>query len=285
MNEFFRNIFVDMNLSFWSISTINATDIIDILIVTYLIYKVIVWIKETRAWSLFKGIVVVLFVSVMAYVLKLHTILWVVQNTLGVGLMAIIVLFQPELRKALEQLGKGKIVSPFNSSGDHGTTMSADTITAVTRAITAMSKEKTGAIIVIEQDVPLGDHISTGISIDAVVSSQLLINIFEDKTPLHDGAIIIRDNRIAAATCILPLTNDEIGKDLGTRHRAAVGVSEVSDGIAVVVSEETGAISLAIGGKLHRGLSAHDVKKMLSDNAFTGKKKKLLLWKGEHKNV
>ncbi len=275
MNEIIKNIFADMNLSSWSISSVNFTDIIDILIVAYLIYRVTIWFKETRAWSLFKGIVVILFVSVFSYFFKLHTILWVVQNALGVGLTAIIVLFQPELRKALEQIGKGKIVSPFSGSDAVKSKLTTATVTEVLRAVVVLSKERTGALILIEQDVALGDHESTGISIDANVSSQLLINIFVDKTPLHDGAVVIRNNRIAAATCILPLTEDEIGRELGTRHRAAVGVSEVSDAFAIVVSEETGAISLASGGKLMRGLSSNEIKKILNEAAEPDKKKKL----------
>ncbi len=201
----------------------------------------------------------------------------------GVGLMAIIILFQPELRKALEQLGKGKIVSPF--SLDHQVVKASEaTILEIIKAATSLAKAKTGALVLIEQDVALGDHENTGIPIDAVVTSQLLINIFENKTPLHDGAVIIRNNRIAAATCILPLTEDEIGRELGTRHRAAVGASEVSDAFVLVVSEETGTISIAKGGKLFRNLTGADVKKMLTQNYEPEKKKKLFLWK-EAKNA
>ncbi len=281
MADFFKNILIDMNLSFWSISSVSITDFIDILIVTFLIYKIMVWIKETRAWSLFKGIVVILLISIGSYVFKLHTILWVMQNTLGVGLIAIIVLFQPELRKALEQLGKGKIVSPF--SGTDTQKISHQTIDEIVNAVGIMAQHKTGALILIEQDVPLGDLEATGITLDAVVTSQLLVNIFTNKTPLHDGAVIIKENRVAAATCILPLTDREIEHELGTRHRAALGASEVSDCIVVVVSEETGYISVAGGGKLQRGISKVDLRKLLLKN-FELVKRRFHLRK-EQKNV
>ncbi len=281
MTDFFENILIDMNLSSWSISSISISDFIDILIVAVLIYKIMVWIKETRAWSLFKGIVVILLISIAAYILRLHTILWVMQNTLGVGLIAIIVLFQPELRKALEQLGKGKIVSPF-SAVDHRR-ISHRSIEEIVNAVGIMAAHRTGALILIEQDVALGDHETTGIVLDAVVTSQLLVNIFTNKTPLHDGAVIIRDNRVAAATCILPLTELEIGHEYGTRHRAAVGASEVSDAIVIVVSEETGNISIARGGKLQKGITKVDLRKILIKN-FELVKRRLFLRK-EQKNV
>jgi len=246
-----------------SVTSVNITDVIDILLIALLIYTVIVWIKETRAWSLFKGIVVLLCISILSYFLQLHTILWLVQNAFAIGMIAVVVLFQPELRKALEQIGRGKIVSSFIHSGE-GLKVNDNTLTEILRAVAELSKDKTGAIIVVEQDVALGDHESTGIAIDAEVSSQLLENIFVNKTPLHDGAVIIRNNRIAAAACILPLAESELSHDLGTRHRASVGASEVSDAIIVVVSEESGAISIAKNGKLSRNLTIHDAKKMFS---------------------
>ncbi len=262
--------------------SIGIIDILDILIVAYLIYKIIYWIKETRAWVLFKGIVVILVFTLIATILKLNTILWILSKTISVGIIAVIVVFQPELRKALEQIGKGSIFTSFMrfESNSDEEKISSKTVDEIVKACAKMSTAKTGALILIEQSVPLGDHERTGISIDAVVSSQLLINIFEKNTPLHDGAVIIKNNRVAAATCFLPLTEStDISMDLGTRHRAAVGASEVSDALVVIVSEETGAISLAKGGVLYRNLSPETLKNMLYKKSKSTKKK-LVLWKG-----
>ena len=274
---FFRNIIDDMNLnlSMRSITAVNITDIIDILLIALLTYTIIVWIKETRAWSLFKGVAVLVGISIISYFFQLHTILWLVQNAFAVGLIAVIVLFQPELRKALEQLGRGKIVSSFISSGE-GLRVSERTLTEVFRAVAELSKDKTGAIIVIEQDVALGDHEATGVAIDAEISSQLLENIFVNKAPLHDGAVIIRNNRIAAAACILPLTETELSHDLGTRHRASLGTSEVSDAIVIVVSEESGKISAAKNGKLYRNLTIHEAREMFSAKEGSQKRRSKL---------
>lgn len=278
----FGQIISELNLSTLSIPSIRLSDIIDILIVAVLIYIIMVWIKETRAWSLFKGIIVVIVISILSYQLHFYTISWIIEKTLSVGIIAIIVLFQPEFRKALEQIGKGSIVTNIFSS-DNESKASLKTIEEIITAAKKMSKVRTGALILIEHDVPLGDLEETGIIIDGVVSSQLLINIFENKTPLHDGAVIIRDNRVAAATCILPLTQSDIGLDLGTRHRAAVGASEVSDAFIVVVSEETGAISIAHGGKLYRNLTEESIRKMLSYKPKANPRK-ISIWKGRRKN-
>lgn len=258
----------------------SVTDVIDIFIVAYLLYKLMVWIKNTRAWSLFKGVVIVLLVSLLAVYLRLNTVTWILGNAFSAGLVAIIILFQPEFRKVLEELGKGKINIPFAIlDGDPEDGLSNRVIEEVIKSAKIMSGAKTGALILIEQSVAVSDHEKTGIPLDAVITSQLLVNIFENKTPLHDGAVIIRNNRIAAATCILPLTQNEIGHDLGTRHRAAVGASEVTDAYVLVVSEETGAISIAKDGSLYKRLSEEQIREMLSDNNQSGKKK-LVLWKG-----
>lgn len=284
--EFLKLFFNDFNSSNLNIPTVGFIDILDILIVAYLIYKIIFWIKETRAWTLFKGIIVIFAFTAIAVLLRLNTILWILQNTISVGIIAVIVVFQPEMRKALEQLGKGSIFTnliKFDNSKDMDKT-EIKTLDEILKAADKMAAVKTGAIILIEQSVPLGDHERTGIPIDAMVSSQLLINIFEHNTPLHDGAVIIRNNRIAAATCFLPLTeSNEVSMELGTRHRAAIGASEVSDAFVIVVSEETGAISLAKGGILYRNISIETLRGMLSQRNKS-KKKKLILWKGRQSN-
>ena len=262
LNLYLGESFTYFDFAGFTISRVTFKDIIDILIVTYFIYKIILWIKETRAWSLFKGVVLVFLISSLAFVFRLTTIQWIVKTTIQVGITAIIILFQPELRKALEELGKGRFNMPFLSSSF--SSINQATINEVIKAVYAMAKVRTGALILIEREVMLGDLEQTGIHVDAAVSSALLLNIFEDKTPLHDGAVIIRSNRIAAASCILPLTSSEIGKDLGTRHRASVGASEVSDAYSIVVSEETGYVSLATGGKLIRNLSPEDLRQRLS---------------------
>lgn len=263
--------------------TIGIIDILDIAIVAYLIYKIIFWIKETRAWTLLKGILVIFVFYIFASILKLNTITWILTNTISVGIIAIIVVFQPELRRALEQLGKGKMFELFmKDENKDDEKANSKTIDEILKAADKMGAVKTGALILIEKTVPLGELERTGIPIDAIVTSQLLINIFEKDTPLHDGAVIIRNNRVAAATCFLPLTeSNDISMELGTRHRAAIGASEVSDAYVIVVSEETGYISMAKDGVLYRNVSIETLRGMLS--AQSGKqsiKKKLVLWKG-----
>lgn len=246
---------------------ISVTDIIEIIILSYLLYHVILWFKKTRAWTLFKGMVVFLIFTAFAALFQLNTILWIVKNAINVGIIAVIILFQPELRRALEELGRKNIISDVltrDDKGDKNSRVNDQTIQEITAAATDMSKNKTGALIVIEQDVALGEYESTGISIDAAISKQLIENIFEHNTPLHDGAVIIRNNRVVAATCYLPLTGrNDLNKDLGTRHRAAVGISEVSDSMTIVVSEENGTISVAKSGILYRNLDAESLKKQL----------------------
>lgn len=264
--ETFKSIFDTLGITEFARPSLGVSDVLDILIVAYIIYKIIFWIKETRAWTLFKGILVIFALAAVAMLLKLNTIIWILSNTISVGIIALIVVFQPELRKALEQLGKGKFISYFTRSADAADDKATQrTVDEIVKAAEKMGSVKTGALILIEQEVPLGDLERTGIPIDAIVSSQLLINIFEHNTPLHDGAVIIRRNRVAAATCFLPLTDsNEISMELGTRHRAAIGASEVSDAYVIVVSEETGAVSLARGGVLYRNLTASQLKGMIS---------------------
>ncbi len=263
--NYLRNLFSSIDLS--PFANIGLNNIIDILVVSVLAYQAIIWIKETRAWSLLKGLSMLIFVSLFAYLFNLYTVSWIISNTFSVGIIAIIVLFQPELRKMLEQIGKGKIMDSFKSNVMGETKVvqeiSTKSLEAIYEACIKLSAEKTGALIVVSQDVPLGEYINTGINLDASISMQLLVNIFVDKTPLHDGAVIIKNDRIAAASCILPLTSSPLSSELGTRHRASVGLSESSDAYVVVVSEETGRISVAHNGKLNRTMSEVDFRKML----------------------
>ena len=245
----------------------SLTDIIEIIIISVLIYYMLVWIKDTRAWMLLRGILVILAFVLLAVLFEMNTIVWIADKLFNVAMIAVVVIFQPEMRKALENLGRKNIlVNLFNfdfNKVENGK-FSDKTITELVKACYEMGKVKTGALIVIERDVMLNEYIRTGIPLDSLVSSQLLINIFEHNTPLHDGAIIVRGDRIVAATCYLPLSdNMELSKELGTRHRAAVGVSEVSDSMTIIVSEETGAVSLAVEGTLYRNIDADFLKSKL----------------------
>jgi diadenylate cyclase len=254
------------SLDWFYIPRITISDIIEIIILSYLLYNLILWFKKTRAWTLVKGIVVILAFAGIAVLLNLNTILWILKNTISVGIVAVIVLFQPELRRALEELGRKNILTDVLARDDaeKNGRLNDNTIQELVSAAIAMSKNKTGALIALEQDVALGEYESTGINIDACVTSQLIVNIFEKNTPLHDGAVIIRNNRVVSATCYLPLTNrSDINKELGTRHRAALGLSEVSDSMILIVSEETGAISVARGGVLSRNLDSESLRKQL----------------------
>lgn len=280
---------IEKYLYWLSIPQMTITDILDILIVSVLIYEIARWIKNTRAWTLLKGIMLLVFVAMAAYVFQLHTISWLINNTMGVGVTAAIIVFQPELRNALEQLGrKNPIVNLFSSdeSRDEKIGYTDRTIQEIVRATIEMSKVKTGVLIVLEREVPLGEYERTGIPVDAKMSSQLLINIFEHNTPLHDGAVIVRSNRIVSATCYLPLSDSlEIGKELGTRHRAAVGISEVSDSVTIVVSEETGGISIAQGGRIYRGLTPQQLRDRLAVvKSDYSDGRKFRLWKGLNRN-
>ena len=245
--------------------TITWVDIIEIIIISVLFYHILLWIKSTRAWNLFKGIMVILMFVVIAAFFQMSTILWIAENTFNVGLIALVIIFQPELRKALENIGDRNILtSLLNLNKQEEAKFSDHTIDELIKAVYAMGKVKTGALIVIEDEILLNEYIRTGIDVDAIVSSQLLINIFEKNTPLHDGAIIMRGDRVVSATCYLPLS-DSLGlsKELGTRHRAAVGISEVSDSLTIIVSEETGNVSLALRGQIYRNVDADFLKEKL----------------------
>ena len=268
---------------------ITKTNVLEIAIIAFLIYEIMLWIKNTRAWTLLKGLVVILAFAVIAWLLKLYTILWILQNTALIATTALLIIFQPELRKALEQLGSRNLITgllPFESSKPSDSAFTEKTINELVRASMEMAKVKTGALMVIEREGPLTDIERTAIEIDAVISTQLLLNIFEHNTPLHDGAVILRGNRVAAATCYLPLSdNTSISKDLGTRHRAAVGISEVTDSLTIVVSEETGRISLAENGQITRITDAESLSRALAADTEPEKQGNLFrIWKGRLKD-
>lgn len=263
--------------------TIRAADVIEVLIISFLVYHIMLWIRNTKAWSLLKGVVIVLAFYLLAVAFNMTTIKWILKNVTYIGLVGIIVLFQPELRKALEELGKKKFLVDVFKNDDENGRFSDGTIKEITTAAFEMGKVRTGALIVIKQDDNLSEFERTGISVDGVVSSQLLINIFEHNTPLHDGAVIISGNRISSATCYLPLSeNMMISKELGTRHRAGVGMSEETDALVIIVSEETGKISVAYRGNLERNLTKEELESRLADiqnKAEEEKNKKT--WKGK----
>ena len=229
---------------------VGITDVIEIALISFFVYQFMVWIKFTRAYTLLKGILIVLGFIFIAYVFQMSTILWIVKNLSTVLITAVIIIFQPELRKVLEQLGQKKIMSAiplFDTSKEVQERFTDKTVNELVKACFDMGEVKTGALIVIEQNIRLTEYERTGINVDAVLTSQLLINIFEHNTPLHDGAVLVRGNRIVAATCYLPLSdNMELSKQLGTRHRAGVGISEVSDSLTIIVSEETGQVSVCL---------------------------------------
>ncbi len=246
---------------------ISIIDIIQIALIAFFVYQFMVWIKYTHAYTLLKGILVVLLFILVAYIFKMNTILWIFSNLASTLIVGVIVIFQPELRKALEQLGQKKIMSaiiPFDAGKEVKERFTDKTISELVKACFDMGEVKTGALIVIEQNELLTDYIRTGINVDAILTSQLLINIFEHNTPLHDGAVIVRENRIVAATCYLPLSdNMELSKQLGTRHRAGVGISEQTDSVTIIVSEETGQVSVAEGGRLMRNVSSTELREVL----------------------
>ncbi len=256
---------------------ITIINVIDILIVSYIIYKIFMLIKETRAEMLVKGIALIIVIMIVSDRVGLVTLYWLIKSAIQIGVIALIIIFQPELRRALEHLGRSR----FFTKSLMITEEEVDNATKqIVEAVCNLSSTKTGALIVIEQETGLNDYVQAGIKLDAVLTSQLLENIFVVNTPLHDGAVIIRNNRIAAAACFLPLTeNYETNKKLGTRHRAALGMSENSDALVVVVSEETGNISLAINGKLTRNYNAERLKDILTRVMKQKLNKKTTIWK------
>ncbi len=276
IEEYISNIYIPR--------TLRVSNIFEIIILAIILYEFMAWVKTTRAFALLKGIIVILVFLIIAYIFDFTTILWIAGKVINIAIIAVVIIFQPELRKALEQLGQKKYfksILPFTEKKDKGERFSDKTVNELVRACFELAKNKTGALIVIEQDILLTDYEKTGIPVDGIVTSQLLINIFEHNTPLHDGAVIVRGDRIVSATCYLPLSdNMQISKELGTRHRAAVGISEVTDTMTLVVSEETGNVSIAIAGELIRAVDQDYLKKKLT---FIQKKsidvKRYKLWK------
>ena len=288
MQTLFQNManFIEQYLT---IPKFSPTDAVEIIIISVMIFEFMVWIKNTRAWMLFKGIVIILSFVLIATIFNMTTILWIADKTFNVGVIAMIIVFQPELRKALEQLGRKNLfnsIFTFDDSKNTNERFSDKTINELVKATYELAKHKTGALIVIEQEVRLAEYERTGIELDAEISNQLLINIFEHNTPLHDGAIIVRGNRIISATCYLPLSdNMELSKELGTRHRAGVGVSETTDSLTIIVSEETGKVSLATGGRLIRNVDGDELRKKLVEvQNKTVDTKRFKIWKGRRNN-
>lgn len=247
---------------------LKPTDILEIIILSCLIYYILLWIKRTRAWSLLKGVGVLILFYIVVNICEFDTIKMLLSEFTSVGILAIMIIFQPELRRALETIGENQMLSqwlPFEEKKKEEDRLTKESVEALVSAVFELGKNKTGALIVIEQTILLDDYVKTGIALDAVITNPLLIQIFEHNTPLHDGAVIIRGNRIVAATCYLPLSgNMAISKALGTRHRAGLGISEVSDSITIIASEETGKVSLAVGGELIRNMDRNSLRAKLN---------------------
>lgn len=279
-------LFFERYVTWLSLPNIKWTDVVEILIISYLLYHFLAWIKDTKAWSLLKGVSLILIFVLVAALFSMTTILWIAKNVFGVAVTAMIIVFQPELRKALEQLGRRNVLSglfQFDSMRVTGQKFSDETIDEIVKASYEMGRAKTGALIVIAQNDSLLDYENTGIAVDAVITNQLLINIFEHNTPLHDGAVIVEADRIVSATCYLPLSeNMALSKELGTRHRAGVGISEVTDSLTVIVSEETGRVSVAYEGELSRNIEPGELREKLQmiQGKVVEEKAKFRFWKG-----
>lgn len=256
--------FIDKYLRLPNLPSVYWTDVLDVVILAVILYQILRWIKTTRAWALVKGASVLMVFIILAYMLHMNTIIWVIENLMNVGLVGLVIIFQPELRRSLEELGRKRMIPILNSDNrlkDDDRRFTEKTAGELVKACFEMGRARTGALIVIEQTTPLAEYERTGILVDGIVTSQLLLNIFEKNTPLHDGAVIVRGNRVTAATCYLPLSdNMEISKELGTRHRAGLGISEVTDSVTLIVSEETGAVSIARRGQLTRGITGEELK-------------------------
>lgn len=243
------------------LKTISILDVLDILVVAYFLFRIYLMLKNTRAATLVKGLLVLAVILFISKWLNLHVITWLLEKSMTVVMVALPVVFQPELRRALEQIGRGRLFHKHNELDEKEL---EDMLNAVTNATEIMSRRKIGALMVFERETGLEERIETGVPIDGLISDSLLLNIFEPDTPLHDGAVVIRGNRIVAASCLLPLTEARnLSQELGTRHRSAIGISEQSDALVLVVSEETGTISLARNGELHRYLTGEDIKSLL----------------------
>ena len=284
LSMFFRGL-----ISSFRLPSFTFIDLLEILILAWLVYRLLVWIKTTRAWTLLKGMITIGFCVLIVYALHMDTLIYLVNRGISIAIITMVVVFQPELRRFLETLGERELISsllPLETVGSMGERFSDKTLSELVKASIEMAKAKTGALIVIMQNESLDEYERTGIGVDAVVSSQLLVNIFEHNTPLHDGAVIIHGDRIMAATCYLPLSdNMSLSKELGTRHRAGVGISEVTDSFTIIVSEETGSISVASHGGLERGVTPERLRERLEEvQGKTAPVRKFKLWKGKTKN-
>lgn len=283
----FHEILSDFMQNFWRfMSTVHFADIIDIGIVAVIVYQAFRLVRETRAEQLVKGILILVVLLQLSSWLGFNTMQYILANTMQLGFVALLVIFQPELRRGLERMGRGAAGRIFSFNNREETLDT--TIEEIARAVDTLSKNKVGALICMERITRLGDIVKTGTALNSSISAELLVNIFVPNTPLHDGAVIIGSNKILAAACFLPLThNNDLSKELGTRHRAAIGLSENSDAVVIVVSEETGKISIALNGSLTRNLTVDSLKKALvktlrSDSKIIDKNK-FAFWKGDAK--
>ncbi|GGA49878.1 diadenylate cyclase CdaA [Psychrobacillus lasiicapitis] len=273
--------FMEQFTSFMPVNVI--VNILDVLVVWFVIYKLITLIKGTKAVQLLKGIFVIIVARVVTDFLGMDTLGWLLENVISIGFFAIIVIFQPEIRRALEQIGRGKLFARSSSMQEEE---KSRLIEAMTKSVSYMAKRRIGALISIERETGLNEYIETGIQLNAHLTSELMINIFIPNTPLHDGAVIVQKNNIVSAACYLPLSESPfISKELGTRHRAAIGLSEVTDAITIVVSEETGAVSLTSNGDLHRNLSMEEFETHLKRLWFGPTEEQVAsskwLWRGK----
>lgn len=266
-------------------SNVRIQDIIDIMIVAYVIYKVLFLIRETRAEQLIKGIIILLIVQKLSEISKLYVLNFLLKNTMTIGVLALLIVFQPELRRALEYIGRSKLIG--SSLADIFEEENNKAMEEIVTAVSKLSRDRIGALIVLERETGINDIVETGVAIDSKISTSLLINIFIPNTPLHDGAVVIRKNRIMAAGCILPLSeNHTISKELGTRHRAALGIAEQSDSIVIIVSEETGTISVSMEGKLTRYIDTNTLKGIIK-NAYSEANNQVLIkrrWRSNNEN-
>lgn len=269
---------------FTDLTPVNIViNIIDVLLVWYVVYKILTLIKGTKAVQLLKGIFVIIIARIVTESLGLETLGWMLEQVIRFGFLAIIIIFQPEIRRGLEQIGRGKLFQRSTSQEEEEETR---LIEAMKKSVSYMAKRRIGALISIEKETGLNEYIETGISLNADITSELLINIFIPNTPLHDGAVIMQKDKVAAAACYLPLSESPfISKELGTRHRAALGLSEVTDAITIIVSEETGAISITLNGNLHRNLSLEEfgthLRRMWFGVAQESNATSKLTWRGK----
>ena len=275
--------------NYLSIPNIRVVDVIEILIIAVMIYYLLLWVKNTKAWMMMRGIIVLLVFFAIANFLHMNTILFLARNVASVIVIAAIIIFRPELRRAIEKLGERSIIHQFLAigGGDSEQERFSDKVLSdIVRASLEMGRKKTGALMVIEKNIRLSEYERTGIPMDSLISSQLLINIFNHNTPLHDGAVLMRGDRIAAATCYLPLSdNPDLSKALGTRHRAGVGISEVSDALVIICSEETGGISIAKEGVLHNNVTEEELQVELKNlQQRTDERPRIRFWKGRSKD-